>query len=257
MGRPAGAIVGGVALALLGGSCVAAAQSFTATYAFSWAGFEVGILEARVELVADSYRARWEGRTTGIVGSLFPFESRGTAQGRRTGGRLDVARYDGESSWRDGGSAWQVTFDAAGRAAAVELPAFERARRDPVPAELQVAPDPATLALTTIAAARPGTRLDARSFDGRRAIGFALACGEAEPVTGGELSCAVSGELLAGRLRDSPLPEQGRADREPVRVWLRRGVQGDGYWPVRLEAAFRFGTVTGRLMAIDPGPEAG
>ena len=66
-----------------------------------------------------------------------------------------------------------------------------------------------------------------------------------------------AGSVLAGRLRDSPLPEQGRADREPVRVWLRRGVQGDGYWPVRLEAAFRFGTVTGRLMAIDPGPEAG
>lgn len=256
MGRPVAAIVGGVALALVGGGA-AAAQSFTATYAFSWAGIEVGILEARVQLAADTYRARWEGRTTGIVGSLFPFESRGTAQGRSEGGRLEVARYGGESSWRDGSSAWQVTFDAAGRAAAVELPASERARRDPVPAELQVAPDPATLALTAIAAASPGARLDARSFDGRRAIGFALACGEAEPVTGGELSCAVSGELLAGRLRDSPLPEQGRADREPVQVWLRRGVQGDGYWPVRLEAASRFGTVTGRLMAFDPGPDAG
>ena len=56
--------------------------------------------------------------------------------------------------------------------------------------------------------------------------------------------------MLAGRLRDSPLPEQGRADREPVQVWLRRGVQGDGYWPVRLEAASRFGTVTGRLLFL-------
>ena len=202
-------------------------------------------------------RRRWAGRTTGVVGALFPFESRGSAQGRRDGDRLAVDRYGGESSWRDGGSTWQVTFGADGRATAVEMPASERAERDPVPAELQVAPDPATLALTAIAASRPGTRLNARSYDGRRVIGFALACAETEPAATDELACAISGELLAGGLRNTRFPEREQADRKPVQVWLRRGLQGPGYWPVRLEAASRFGTVTVRLIAIDHGRDAG
>ena len=53
----------------------------------------------------------------------------------------------GKAAGATAASAWQVTFGADGRATAVEVPAAERAEREPVPAELQVAPDPATLAL--------------------------------------------------------------------------------------------------------------
>jgi hypothetical protein len=254
---PALAILGVVALAVSGACSAGAAEIITATYTFSWAGLDVGTFRARVEADAATYSARWEARTTGMVGTLFPFTSQGSARGRREGDRFAVAHYGGESSWRDGGSTWQVSFAADGRATAVDVPASERAEREPVPAELQVAPDPATLALTAIAAAQPGTRLDARSYDGRRVVAFAMSCAGAEPPATGELACAVSGELLAGGLRSWRATERERADREPIQVWLRRGVHGQGYWPVRLEVEAPVGTVTARLIGIERVPAAG
>ncbi|MFL5334393.1 MAG: hypothetical protein ACJ8H8_14690, partial [Geminicoccaceae bacterium] len=81
MSGPALAILAVVALAVGDSGRAGATDSITATYAFSWAGMEVGTFEARVEATAATYSARWEGRTTGIVGTMFPFTSRGSAQG--------------------------------------------------------------------------------------------------------------------------------------------------------------------------------
>ena len=186
---------------------------------------------------------------------MFPFELRGSAQGRRDGDRLAVDRYGGESSWRDGGSTWQVTFGADGRAAAVEMPASERAERDPVPAELQVAPDPATLALTAIAASRPGTRLNARSYDGRRVIGFALACAETEPAATDELACAISGELLAGGCETRAFRSGNRRTASQCRFGCAEGcrgrVTGRSGWRRRR------GSAPSPSIAIDHGRDAG
>lgn len=242
--------LGGLVFVSLRGA--AAAESMTAVYAFSWAGVDVGTLEVLLEAEQGGYRASWEAGTAGLVGAMFPFRSQGSAIGRRDGDRFLPMSFDGRSSWRDGGSQWRVAFAADGRATQIEVPAEDRAGREPVPQALQIGPDPASLALSAIARAAPGARLDGQSFDGRRAVRLELACAEAQPSA--ELPCTISGHLLAGGSHDRPRHE---SERQPWRVWLREGVHGDGFWPVRLEAPSRFGTVGARLISIDRPSTAG
>lgn len=235
----------------------AAAQTTSAGFAVSWAGLEVGLVE--LQLVADdsAYRLSWQGRTIGWFGTLFPFEADGTVAGRIEGAEFRPASFTGHSTSRDGSRRWRVAFAADGRATSVDLTSDDLAERDPVPKELQVAPDPGSLALTATHRAEPGLRLAARSFDGRRAFGYDLACaGEAAGAPPTELACTISTRLLAGasrRWRERPPSD---ADREPLRVWLRRG-EGGSYWPVRLEISSRFGTVLAQRVSLARSPQAG
>ena len=223
------------------------AQGFAAIYAFTWAGLDVGEFRAEVVERDGGYRATWQGRTTGLVGTLFPFASEGASQGLRQGAVLRPSGFEGRSVWRDGSGFWRVAFGPDGRAERVEVPPEDLADREPVPEGLRVGPDPATLALTAIAVAGPEARLSAMSFDGKRAVRYALACGAPEAA---DLPCTIEAELLAGasrRWRDQRTQEK----RPPVRVWLRPGVRESGLWPVRIEAESRFGTVEARLVRVE------
>lgn len=232
-----------------------AAESMTAVYVFSWTGLDVGRFEVRLEGSPGSYRISWDAGTSGLIGTLFPFSSQGAAEGSRDGDRFQPERYGGRSNWRDGGSQWRVAFAADGQATQIEVPPDDLAGREPVPEALRVSPDPASLALSAIARAAPGARLDGQSFDGRRAVRIELDCAEVQ--AGTDLACTVSGRLLAGASRERREHTQDAAEREPWRVWLRTGVHGEGFWPVRLEAPSRFGTVEARLVSIDRLPAAG
>ena len=244
---------------VIGAAGAAAADgALTAVYVFSWAGMDVGELRAEVVETGEGYRTVWSGRTTGLIGTLFPFTSSGAAQGRRAGARYLPDAYDGQSRWRDGGGAWRVEFGQDGRASAVQVPPADLVDREPVPAALRQGPDPASLALMAIAAAGPGARLAAVSFDGKRAVGFDLACAATIVATDGELACSVESRLLAGASRQwrerQPEPDQ----RLPVRVWLRPSVAVDEFWPVRVEAPSRFGTIAARLTSLEKrAPTAG
>jgi hypothetical protein len=254
------AILAAVILAL--GTTPAAAESLTATYVVTWRGLEVGTLDAEVAADGDGYRAAWQGRTTGLIGTLFPFATTGTSEGARgRGGAFLPREHTGHSRWRDGDRAWRVVFGGDGRAAEVEVPADELAEREPVPAALRVGPDPAALALTAIAAAEPGARMVASSFDGKRAVRFALTCGDAASDQGGvgpaEIACTVESELLAGASRRWRARSPDAREAEPVRVWLRQGMGGQGYWPVRAQAVARFGRVEVRLVRMEHHPAAG
>jgi Protein of unknown function (DUF3108) len=254
------AALAAVVLAL--GTTPAAAESLTATYAVTWRGLEVGTFDAEVAADDDGYRAAWQGRTTGLAGTLFPFATAGASEGARgRGGAFLPREHTGRSRWRDGNRAWRVVFGGDGRAAKVEVPADELAEREPVPAALRVGPDPAALALTAIAAAEPGARMVASSFDGKRAVRFALTCGDAASDQGGvgpaEIACAVESQLLAGASRRWRERSPGAREAEPVRIWLRQGVSGQGYWPVRVQAASRFGMVEARLVRLEHHPAAG
>ena len=157
----------------LGGSAgvpqaAAAGSRITAAYAFSWAG------NRGRRAWTDVRRGRWRptARTgpagrPGVIGCLVPVQIAqvGTGPARRGPEcRSDATAAESQLARRRrhlAGHLRRRWTGYRGRDAACRA-----AEREPVPAELQVAPDPATLALTAIAAARPGTRLDARSFDG-------------------------------------------------------------------------------------------
>ena len=246
-------VVAALAAAPLGGA--RAADAVTAVYAVQWAGLDVGRFEVQLEAAADGYRAVWEAGTDGIVGTLFPFVSEGMAEGQRQGDQFVPTAFGGQSTWRDGGSQWQVAFAPDGRATRVEVPPEDLAEREPVPVELRVAPDPASLALAAIERAAPGVRMDGQSFDGRRSVRLELSCGE--PDATAELACTISSRLVAGGSHEWRERTRTEPPREPVRVWLREGVHGDGFWPVRAEAPSRFGTVAVRLVSIDKAKAAG
>ena len=255
------AALGTVVLAL--GAAPAGAESLTATYAVTWRGLEVGTFDAEVAVHDGGYRTAWQGRTTGLVGTLFPFATMGTSEGARgRGGAFLPREYTGRSRWRDGDRAWRVVFSGDGRAAEVEVPADELAEREPVPPDLRVGPDPAALALTAIAAAKPGARMVAGSFDGKRAVRFALACGDAAASDRGgagpaEIACTVESELLAGASRRWRERSPDAREAEPARIRLRQGVGGQGYWPVTARVPSRFGTVEARLVRLERRPAAG
>jgi Protein of unknown function (DUF3108) len=255
-------------LVALPGTSQAQAARLVAGYEIEWQGLPIGAFETDLVNGEGTYRVTYRARTTGFLGWLYPFSSQGSSEGSRISTQHMPQYYQGTSHRSDDGSSWAVRFDADGRAVQVEVPADDLADREPVPAALQVAPDPLALALAAIGAAAPGAQLAGTSFDGRRALRFEVACAEdlvalADPPPGAAaaaereaLACAVDGELTAGASRRW----QGRSmrddDRKPVAVWLGRGILEDAFWPVRVEAPTRYGIVTIRLVSLQPTTNA-
>jgi hypothetical protein len=254
---------------LLSAAPQARAEPLAAAYEITWNGMTIGAFATELVTGPERYRFTYKARTTGWLGWLFPFSSEGWSEGEVRDLRARSERYRVQSRWHDGGSDYGVRFGPDGRALEVEVAADELADRDPVPAVLQVGPDPLALALEAFARVAPGAALSGASFDGKRALGFEVACAEdlvvadpapdgaaqaAAPSLGGEplVACRIDGRLLAGASRRWRSREADDADREPVTVWLSRAVLVDRFWPVRVETGTRFGTVIARLVMLEP-----
>jgi hypothetical protein len=255
-------------LAALPGISQAQAERLVAGYEIEWQGLPIGAFETEVLTDADRYRITYRARTTGFLGWLWPFSSEGSSEGSLAAMQPMPEYYQVFSRRPDEDDRWAVRFGADGRAVHVDVPIEELVEREPVPAELRVAPDPLALAFAAIDAAAPGAKLAGTSFDGKRALRLEGACAEdlvaladaplgaaaaAEPEA---LACTVDGELAAGASRRW----QGRTlrddNREPVAVWLGRGILEDGFWPLRVEAPTRYGIVTIRLVSLGPETDA-
>lgn len=259
-----------VALALAALCPAAQAQDrLVAGYSIEWEGLHIGAFEAELVTGPGRYELSYEARTEGLIGWLFPFVSQGLSRGTRTAGQIMPERFQGDSAWRDQHRMWAVAFDPDGRVTLVEVPEEDRLDRDPVPEALQVAPDPLALALDAILAAAPGVQRSDTSFDGRRAIAFALDCapdmvaftdvppGAAAAAEHEALACIVAGELAAGASRRWRDRDDADEKREPATVWLRDGIIEGSLWPVRVVGESRYGTVTAQLVRLerdDPPP---
>jgi hypothetical protein len=243
-----------LAAALLAPGAAAATERVAAHYELTWMGVEVGRFEARLTADEFRYRLAYAARTTGFLHWLYPFASAGASEGRIADPGPVPAVYVVESRRRDATSTWTVTFDAAGKVERIDLGTPADDERDPVPSALRKAPDPLALALRATRAAAPGARLEEVSFDGKRAIRFALACAEAEhaivPDDAGlpirsALSCTLGGDLLAGASRR--WRDRAETERPPARLLLSREIAPGRYWPLRVEAETRFGEVIVQL----------
>lgn len=255
-------------LVALPGTAHAQADRLLAGYQIEWQGLTIGVFETEVVTEPDRYRITYRARTTGFLGWVWPFSSEGSSDGGREAMQPLPESYQVTSRRRDEEESWAVRFGTDGRAVHVDLPLEEILEREPVPADMQVAPDPLALALAAIMGAGPGVKLTGTSFDGKRALRLEGACaedlvaladtppGSAAAAQREALACLVDGELAAGASRRW----QGRTmrddDRQPVAVWLGRGILEDGFWPVRVEAPTRYGTVTIRLVSLQPAAAA-
>jgi hypothetical protein len=254
-------------LVALPGTSHAQAERVFAGYQIEWQGLPIGAFETEVLTGPDTYRITYRARTTGFLGWLWPFSSEGSSEGTHAAMQPMPQYYQVSSRRRDENDSWAVRFGADGRAIHVDMPVEELAEREPVPPALQVAPDPLALALAAIGAAAPGAQLTGTSFDGKRVLRLEGSCAEnlvalADAPPGAAaaaereaLACTVDGELIAGASRRW----QGRSmrddDREPVAVWLGRGILDDAFWPVRVEAPTRYGIVTVRLVSVQPADD--
>lgn len=227
----------------------AAAQPQHATYELSWNTLEVATVETELSRDEAGYRLVWRGQTSGFLGVLYPFVSQAWSEGGDLQGGLVPRLHAGMSQRGDEAEGWAVDFDASGKAVRIDVPEDDRIEREPVPPQLQVGPDPLSLALLALDRAGPGARETGTAFDGRRVLRLSAVCAEAPemlPETGEALLCTVEGELVAGASRR--WRDRGDTERPPARVWLQRGALAEGWWPVRVEAVTRWGTVTARLV---------
>ena len=243
-----------VLLAPTSGSLLAAEAPLTASYTVRWSGLEIGRFSTELRRTGERYHLAYQARTSGPLRWVVDLASDGWAAGRLAAGAVRAEHFRGQSSWRDGEGYWRVTFAADGSATEIELDEATLTDREPVPEALRRGPDPLSLMLLAMQAATAGEVLEGQSFDGRRAMRYSLACAAEkspiQPVALGTASrdalvCAAAGELVAGRSkRWSNRAEERRPDREPARIWLVPGVGGMPHWPVRIEAASRWGRVT-------------
>jgi hypothetical protein len=248
-----------LAAASIVGSALAepSTAALQAGYSVRWSGIEVGRFDTELRLGGDDYRLTYHAQTSGPLSWVARFSSSGWALGRLDGRTVAPSHFQGASRWRDGEGFWRVSFAADGAVTALELDEWTRSDREPVPAALQRGPDPLSLMLQAMFEADAGWTVVGRSFDGRRAMRYDLACAaEPSPVapaalgaaTREALVCEVEGVLQAGRSkRWSERAEDRSHARPPVRIWLVPEVGGLPYWPVRIEAESRFGRVTVEL----------
>jgi hypothetical protein len=255
-------------LVVLPGTTQAQAARLFAGYEIEWQGLPIGAFETEVLTEAESYQVSYSARTIGFLGWVWPFSSEGSSEGSLAAMRPVPQYYQVLSRRRDEDDRWAVRFAADGRAIHVDVPIEELLEREPVPPALQVAPDPLALALAAIGAAAPGAQLAGTSFDGKRALRFEVACaddlvaladappGAAAAAEREALACTVDGDLAAGASRRWKGRSMRDDDRNPVAVWLGRGILENAFWPVRVEAQTRYGTVTVRLVSLQPAAAA-
>lgn len=253
-------IRGTLSLLLLLAPSWALAEPVRAAYELDWKGLTIAKVTAELSEADGGYRLAWRGQTSGFLGVVYPFESSAVSEGQKVEDGLAPRLYGGWSLRGDEARAWAVDFGGDGRAVRVEIPEDDRHDREPVPTEMQVGPDPLSLALLALGRAGPGVQQTGMAFDGRQAFHLAAACAERtgpQGEIGDALLCTVEGRLLAGasrRWRDRGLPPE---ERPPAQVWLARDVVTAGWWPVRVEATTRWGVVTMRLVPAEATSPAG
>ena len=136
----------------------ATAANLEAGYSVRWAGIEIARFEVELRTSPADYRLAYRAETTGALAWVFDFASDGSATGRLTPEGPIAGQYRGRSASDDHTSQWRVDFTADGAVSEVVLDEESRGDREPVPAELMVAPDPFTLALQgLLEAANEGT----------------------------------------------------------------------------------------------------
>lgn len=236
----------------------AAAQPLHAAYVMRWVGIEIGRIEAELRHGDGDYHLAYRSWTTGPLRWIADIRSEGWATGRiGADGRPVALHFRGRSAWEEGLSFWELSFGPDGRVTRLVLDEETRDDREPVPEPLRMAPDPMTLMLQAMGEVAAGRQIEASSFDGRRAMRYAMRCAEdtatIEPVAlGGEprhaLFCQADGELVGGRSkRWGAQVDEETQDREPTRIWFVPELGSMPHWPVRVEAMSRYGRITVEL----------
>ncbi len=228
-------------------------------------GVPVAQMQTSFGLGPTDYRIALAFHTTGLIGALFGGHQTSNVVGRWEGDRPQPLHFTGDGVWR--GQARQIAIDYQGGEPLVrKLVPAQDAEREPVPAELQARSIDtlSAVALLMRRVAKTGRcDIEARTFDGRRAVDVAAHTVGPEPLepssrttfAGTALRCDFEGRMLAGFLREGDQsalrkPQHGSA-------WFASVVPGAPPIPVRISFDTRwFGPATMYLTGAGPGATA-
>ncbi|MCJ9429714.1 DUF3108 domain-containing protein [Kordiimonas marina] len=254
----------------------AAAERIAATYNFILHGFVVSTAETVAALNPHDYRLDIDFRMRGIAKLFSNGHSEITATGRfGQGGGLAAERFVSAGHWDGSDYSRTMVFDGAGKLKEQkrDFPAkwLKEYRFEPVPKDMQVGPDPASLIVALLrdpplAATGDGVKAY-RVFDGDSVVEWQLKCGpdmvEVEksshsPKYGPARECLVGNRLVAGKLIETEKQRKKRLKREAKaakrkdkdddadvapRLWLQ-AVPGSRYLvPIRAEFKTGMGTI--------------
>ncbi len=248
--RPALA-VGAVAAMLTTGLDASAQTVIEADYQVFLGGLRVVEIEARTEIAPGGYSIESLGRSSGLLDTLFSFESRSTASGRIVNGEIIPERFQVRGIVRDEVRELDLEHrDGAPPSLRIDPP-IDPEERDPVPEHLQVdIVDPLSAIVHASLSWRNSTPCDDTIpvFNGRARTNITLAPAGKERLKksrhssfeGEAYVCEVSFETLAGGFKKPWFGKDRKAD--PIKLWIAK-LDGTDFWtPVRMAGDAVIGT---------------
>ena len=278
------AVLGAVSIA----GPVTAADKLDATYKFYWKGFLVSQADTSASISSDTYEFALDFRMRGVA-KLF---ASGRSSAKVSGLLEDRApvpqHYETSGRWDGKDFAQTMTFDGEGALLENKLDWpekwLEEFKREPVPKELQVGPDPASLVIslinTPLEKAVGEEPLVMRTFDGDSVLDWIITCNQ-EPVTleesgkspyaGEAYECTYDGKLVAGkRILTEKQKKKRKKEREKARkkaekrrkkgeeaedespkIWMQSFENGAYILPIRAEFPSGLGRVKMFLTEYD------
>lgn len=262
-------------------------QTMRAEYGFYWNGIRVSTAEALAALSDENYDIAFNFRMRGLA-TIFSsgrahVRSTGTLAGSSEGGVGTVPnRYYSMGRWDGKNYTQTMLFNENGALVDQQLDWPEKwlkeFKREPVPEEMKVGPDPMSVVLelirTPLAAAQNGQSAGGRIFDGDSVFDMRLNCltdsveleeSSRTPYSGQAYECMVDGDLVAGKRilteKQKKKADKARKKREkkkakgkedkPPRMWVQPFENGQFLLPVRAEIDTGFGRVVMYLQNLD------
>ncbi|MDZ7712419.1 MAG: DUF3108 domain-containing protein [Rhodovibrio sp.] len=228
-------------------------------------GLNALTFDTRVALEDGRYDIRLQARTSGWIGSLWPFVLEGRADGRRApSGALQPARFATANVWGDNGKRW-VRMDYPAHDGPPEVTAEPKPSKDDravVPAEARTGTrDPISAIYGLILGAGEACAGRHQIFDGRRR--YDVAAEKLGPAEVPESSYAVyAGEATKCRITIEKVTgfwekyESKRRYPDTVDVWLARVSEDLPPLPVRIETDTLVGALRIHLTEITRGADA-
>lgn len=269
---------------------VAAADKINATYKFYWNGLLVSEANTAATIADQAYDFSLDFRMRGVAKLFANGRSSARVEGAIQDGAPVPALYKNYGRWDGKDYAQTMTFDANGSLLENKLDWpekwLEEFKREPIPEDLQVGPDPASIVIALIQRSLSDVTGDnpyvVRSFDGDSVFDWDVSCSaesvELEPsgkspFAGEAYECGFGGTLVAGeriltekqkkkaekrRRKEEKRRAKGKEvdEPKPPKIWVQSFDDGAYLLPVRAEVSTGMGRVTMYLsdFSLDAAP---
>lgn len=276
-----GLVLGAVAAASTG---VTAGDKLQAQYKFYWGALLVSEANSSATIDSEAYEFAVDFRIRGMAKLFANGYSNARAEGRMADGAPVPTLYENSGRWDGENYAQTMTFDSTGLMLDQQLDWpekwLEESKREPVPADMQKGPDPASMVVKLIsmplARATASEPMVVRSFDGDTVFDWDITClpdpvmlepSGKSPFSGEAYECSFGGELVAGKRiltekqqkkaeKRRRKAEKRRAkgkenDEKPPKLWVQVFEDGAYILPVRAEVSTGMGRVKMYLSSLD------